>query len=172
MSNSRDPSASAAYVLGVPGEAVEKGLDAFTGAGRRFERKGTYHGADVYDDYAHHPDELRALLTTAKTLGYERVLCAFQPHTYSRTAALFDGFAAVLKLADITILADIYAARETDTLGMSSQKLAQHIPGAEYAGSLEAVTARLAELARPGDLILTVGAGDINLAGEALVTPG
>ena len=164
--------ASAAYVLGVPGEAVEKGLDAFTGAGRRFERKGTYHGADVYDDYAHHPDELRALLTTAKTLGYERVLCAFQPHTYSRTAALFDGFAAVLKLADITILADIYAARETDTPGMSSQKLAQHIPGAEYAGSLEAVTARLAELARPGDLILTVGAGDINLAGEALVTPG
>ena len=78
--------ASAAYVLGVPGTAVEEGLDAFTGAGRRFERKGTYHGADVYDDYAHHPDELRALLTMARTLGYQRVVCAFQPHTYTRTA--------------------------------------------------------------------------------------
>ncbi len=161
--------ASAAYVLGVPGSAVEEGLDAFTGAGRRFERKGTFHGADVYDDYAHHPDELRALLAMAKTLGYKRVICAFQPHTYTRTAALFDQFVEVLKLADMAVLAPIYAARETDTLGMSSEKLAREIPGAVSCGSLEEVTARLADLARPGDLILTVGAGDIYLAGEALV---
>lgn len=161
--------ASAAYVLGVPGSAVEEGLDAFTGAGRRFERKGTFHGADVYDDYAHHPDELRALLAMAKTLGYKRVICAFQPHTYTRTAALFDQFVEVLKLADTAVLAPIYAARETDTLGMSSEKLARKIPGAVSCGSLEEATARLADLARPGDLILTVGAGDIYLAGEALV---
>ncbi len=161
--------ASAAWVLGVPGSAVEEGLDAFTGAGRRFEKKGVFHGADVYDDYAHHPDELRALLTMAGTLGYQRIVCAFQPHTYTRTAALFDQFAEVLKLADVAVLAPIYAARETDTLGMSSEKLAKQIPEAIPCPSLEAVAGRLAELARPGDLILTVGAGDIYLAGESLL---
>lgn len=161
--------ASAAYVLGVPGAAVEEGLDVFTGAGRRFERKGTFHGADVYDDYAHHPDELRALLTMARTLGYQRIICAFQPHTYTRTAALFDRFVEVLKLADTAVLSPIYAARETDDLGMSSEKLAEKIPGAVSCGSLEEVTAQLADIAQPGDLILTVGAGDIYLAGEALV---
>ncbi len=161
--------ASAAWVLGAPGSAVEEGLDAFTGAGRRFEKKGVFRGADVYDDYAHHPDELRALLTMTRTLGYKRVVCAFQPHTYSRTAALFDGFVEALKLADAVVLADIYAARETDSLGMTSQKLAEKIPGAVCPGSLEGVTARLADMARPGDLILTVGAGNIFLAGEALV---
>ena len=161
--------ASAAWVLGVPGSAVEEGLDAFTGAGRRFEKKGEYNGADVYDDYAHHPDELRALLTMTKTLGYKRVICAFQPHTYTRTAALFDQFAEVLRLADAVVLAPIYAARETDDLGMSSEKLAAKIPGAVSCPRLEDVAARLAELARPGDLILTVGAGDIYRAGEALL---
>ena len=164
--------ASAAYVLGVPGSAVEEGLNAFTGAGRRFEKKGVYNGADVYDDYAHHPDELRALLAMAGTLGYKRIICAFQPHTYSRTAALFDQFTEVLRLADRVVLAPIYAARETDNLGMSSEKLAEKIPGAVCCGSLEETAARLAEMARPGDLILTVGAGDIYLAGEALLRKG
>ena len=157
------------YVLGAPGEAVERGLDTFTGAGRRFEKKGVYNGADVYDDYAHHPDELRALLTMAGTLGYQRVVCAFQPHTYTRTAALFDGFVDALKLAGLTVLAPIYAARETDTLGMSSQRLALEIPGAVCLDSLEETGRYLAKIARPGDLILTVGAGDIYLAGEAML---
>ena len=161
--------AAAAYVLGVPGKAVEEGLASFTGAGRRFEKKGVYHGADVYDDYAHHPDELRALLTMARTLDYERVICAFQPHTYTRTAALFDQFVEALELADVAVLAEIYAARETNDLGISSLDLARKIPGGTYCPDLEGVTARLAELARPGDLILTVGAGDIYLAGEALL---
>lgn len=164
--------AAAAYVLEVPGEAVEEGLACFTGAGRRFEKKGSCHGADVYDDYAHHPDELRALLTMAKTLGYQRVVCAFQPHTYTRTAAFFDDFVEALKLADVAVLAEIYAARETDTLGMSSRRLAEQIPGAVCCGSLEEVASQLAALAQPGDLILTVGAGDIYLAGEALVRKG
>ncbi|MDE6898589.1 MAG: UDP-N-acetylmuramate--L-alanine ligase, partial [Lawsonibacter sp.] len=164
--------AAAAYVLGVPGAAVEEGLNAFTGAGRRFEKKGVYHGADVYDDYAHHPDELRALLTMAKTLGYQRVICAFQPHTYTRTAALFDDFVEVLKLADIAVLAEIYAAREQNTMGISSLDLARRIPGAVFCPHLEGVTAQLADMAQPGDLILTVGAGDIYLAGEALVRRG
>ena len=164
--------ASAAWVLGVPGKAVEEGLNGFTGAGRRFERKGGYHGAEVYDDYAHHPDELRALLTMARSLGFRRLLCAFQPHTYSRTAALFNEFIAALRLADVVVLAEIFPARETDTLGMSSAKLAEFLPGAVCCASLEGVTAHLAELAQPGDLILTVGAGDIYLAGEALVEAG
>ena len=100
------PPPSAAYVLGLPGEAVERGLESFTGAGRRFEHKGTYHGAEVYDDYAHHPDELHALLTTAKGLGYQRLVVAFQPHTYTRTYKLFDRFVEELKLADLAVVAE------------------------------------------------------------------
>ncbi len=161
--------ASAAYVLGIPGSAVEEGLATFHGAGRRFERKGTFHGADVYDDYAHHPAELHALLTTAQSMGYERVICAFQPHTYTRTKALFDDFVRELQLPDVTILAEIYAAREKNDIGISSQDLAAKIPGAVYCSTLDQVADQLAELARPGDLILTVGAGDIFRAGEKLL---
>ena len=161
--------ASAAYVLGIPGSAVEEGLATFHGAGRRFERKGTFHGADVFDDYAHHPAELHALLTTAQSMGYERVICAFQPHTYTRTKALFDDFVRELQLPDVTILAEIYAAREKNDIGISSQDLAAKIPGAVYCSTLDQVADQLAELARPGDLILTVGAGDIFRAGEKLL---
>lgn len=156
-------------MLGVPGSAVEEGLASFTGAGRRFEKKGEFHGAMVYDDYAHHPDELHALLTMAKSLGYARVVCAFQPHTYTRTATLFQRFVQELKLADVAILAEIYAAREKNDLGISSKDLADQIPGAVYCPTLDEVTAKLRELAQPGDLLLTVGAGDIYLAGEALL---
>ncbi|MEG1918046.1 MAG: UDP-N-acetylmuramate--L-alanine ligase [Oscillospiraceae bacterium] len=161
--------ASVAYVQGLPGTAVEVGLADFTGAGRRFEHKGTYHGAEVYDDYAHHPGELHALLVTAKAMGYQRILCAFQPHTYSRTRALFDEFVAELQLPDVAILAEIYAARETNTIGISSADLCRHIPGSLYCSTLDKVTDALAGLAQPGDLILTVGAGDIYRAGEKLL---
>ena len=161
--------ASAAYVLGVPGEAVERGLDAFSGASRRFEHKGTYHGAEIYDDYAHHPDELHALLTTAKALGYQRLVVAFQPHTYTRTAKLFDRFVEELKLADLAVVAEIYAAREQNTLGISSADLCARIPGAIYCPTLEKVSEQLRQIAQPGDLILTVGAGDIYRVGEKLL---
>ena len=161
--------ASAAYVLGIPGQAVTRGLEDFHGAGRRFEHKGSYHGAAVYDDYAHHPAELHALLTTARSMGYERVICAFQPHTYTRTKALFDDFVRELQLPDITVLAEIYAAREQNVLGISSRDLAEKIPGSIYCSTLDKVTDTLAGLARPGDLILTVGAGDIFRAGEKLL---
>ena len=161
--------AAAALCLNVPGIAVAEGLKAFHGAGRRFEKKGEYNGAVVYDDYAHHPQELKALLTTVKQLGYKRVICAFQPHTYSRTHELFHDFVEVLKLPDQVVLAEIFAARETNTIGISSNDLAKEIPGAVFCPTLENVTDKLAELAQPGDLILTVGAGDIYLAGEALV---
>ena len=161
--------ASAAYALGLPGKAVEEGLAAFTGAGRRFEHKGTFNGAQVYDDYAHHPDELHALLTTARALPYKRLIVAFQPHTYSRTAKLFDRFVEELKLPDVTILAEIFAAREQNTLGISSSDLCRNIPGAVYCSTLDKVTEELRKAAQPGDLILTVGAGDIYRSGEKLL---
>ena len=164
--------AAAAYLLGVDGKAVEEGLAAFTGAGRRFEHKGTYHGAEVYDDYAHHPDEVEALLNAARPLPHQRLICAFQPHTYTRTAALFDDFVRVLRMPDKVVLAEIYAAREKNELGISSRDLAAQIPGAVYCSTLEQVTEELARLAQPGDMIITVGAGDIYRAGEMLLNRG
>ena len=160
--------AAAALTIDVPPAAIAEGLGTFGGAGRRFEYKGEFHGAKIYDDYAHHPGELNVLLNTAKTLGYQRVICAFQPHTYTRTNAFFGDFIRELKNADITLLAEIYAAREKNTVGISSRDVADHIPGAEYFATLAELTARLRELAQPGDLILTVGAGDIYTVGEAL----
>ena len=162
--------AAAAIALHFPAAAVEKGLSGFHGAGRRFEHKGDYHGAEVYDDYAHHPGELKALFAAARRLGYQRIICAFQPHTYSRTHALFHKFAQVLREPDITLLAEIFAARETNDIGISSRDLCREIPGSRYFATLPEVTACLRELARPGDLILTVGAGDIYTVGEALVS--
>ena len=161
--------AASAYVLGIDGKAVADGLATFTGAGRRFQYKGKFNGADVYDDYAHHPSELHALLTTVQKLGYQRVICAFQPHTYTRTHALFHEFAEELRLPDVTVLGEIYAAREKNDLGISSSDLAKEIPGAVYCSTLDKVTDALRRIACPGDLILTVGAGDIFRAGEKLV---
>ena len=164
--------ASAAYVLGIPGRAVKLGLEGFFGAGRRFECKGQCRGAKIYDDYAHHPAEIRALLEMTRSLGYDRVICAFQPHTYSRTKALFDDFVRELKKADLAVLTDIFAAREKNTAGVSSRDLAAEIPGALYCPSLREAEQCLMDLARPGDLILTVGAGDIYTVGEALARHG
>ena len=160
--------AAAALNMGVAPAAIAQGLHQYRGAQRRFEYKGEYHGAKIYDDYAHHPGEIHMLLQTAKTLGYDRVICAFQPHTYSRTKALFPDFVQELSQADITILAPVYAARETDTLGISSKSLAEKLPHGEYYDSFDLVEARLKELARPGDLILTVGAGDLYQVAERL----
>ena len=160
--------ASAAYLLGLPGSAVEEGLAAFRGAARRFEYKGSFHGADIFDDYAHHPDELHALLDSVRGLGYRRTIVAFQPHTYTRTIKLFDRFVEELKRPDIAILAEIYAAREANTQGISSADLCRNIPGSVYCSTLDKVTEQLASLAQPGDLILTVGAGDIYKVGEKL----
>ena len=161
--------ASAAYLLGVEGSAVSEGLGSFTGAKRRFEYKGEYKGAKIFDDYAHHPGELHALLSMARELGYKRIVCAFQPHTYSRTYALADDFIRELKSADCVVLAEIYAAREQNDVGISSKDLAEKIPGAVYCPTLERTAETLRSIAREGDLILTVGAGDIYKAGEKLL---
>lgn len=161
--------AGTAWLMNLPGDAVTRGLAAFTGADRRMQYKGKYNGADVYDDYAHHPDELAATIEAVRTMEYQRLVLAFQPHTYTRTNALFDDFVRELKKADLVILAEIYAARERNTIGISSADLVKHIPGAVYCATLPEVTKCLQDVAKEGDIILTVGAGDIFRAGEALL---
>ena len=133
------------------------------------EYKGQFNGADVYDDYAHHPGELAATINAVQTMGYKRIILAFQPHTYTRTKALFDDFVEQLKRPDVVVLAEIYAARERNTVGISSRDLLDQLPGGYYCATLPQVTEKLRQLAAPGDLILTVGAGDIYRAGEALL---
>ena len=158
-----------AWKLGIPGRAVTDGLKTFGGADRRMQYKGSYNGADIYDDYAHHPDELRATIEAVRTMKYDRVVIAFQPHTYTRTKALFDEFVKELSKADHLVLAEIYAARERNTFGISSRDLQEKLPGSVYCETLPQVTEYLRSIAAPGDVILTVGAGDIFRAGEALL---
>ena len=161
--------AGTAWMMGVPGECVSHGLATFSGAERRMQFKGKYNGADIYDDYAHHPDELAATISAIRTMDYKRVVVAFQPHTYTRTKALFNDFVRELRNVDHVVLAEIYAARERNTVGISSKDLADKIDGAVYCATLPEVTAYLKQIAREGDVILTVGAGDIFRAGEAML---
>lgn len=161
--------AAAAIFLGISPNAVKYGLAGFAGTERRFEFKGKFNGADVYDDYAHHPGELKALIDAIKPLGYKRTILVFQPHTYSRTAALFGEFVEQLRRPDLTFLAEIYAAREKNTLGISSQNLAKEIPNSMYFSNFDELEKSLRWTASPGDLIITVGAGDIYKIGERLV---
>ena len=160
---------AAAICLGIDSTAVTYGLAGFTGAGRRFEFKGKINGADVYDDYAHHPGELKALIDAVQPLGYKRVILVFQPHTYSRTRALFDDFVEQLRRPHITYLAEIYAAREQNTFGISSADLSKEIPNSMFFCTFEELETSLKFTAAPGDLILTVGAGDVYRLGEHLV---
>ncbi len=162
--------AAAALSCGASPDAVAAGLARFTGAARRFEFMGvTAGGALVYNDYAHHPSELRATLSAAKAFG-KRIVAVFQPHTYSRTAGLWEDFVHAFGDSDLTILADIYAARETDTCGVSSRLLAESIPNALYLPSFEAIGEYLLSSCGSGDLILILGAGDIVRLGGMLLT--
>lgn len=161
---------AAAEFLGVPGEAAERGLNKFTGSSRRFQLVGKMpNGATVVDDYAHHPSEMRATLSAAKEMGFDRILCAFQPHTYTRTKALFAEFVEALKLCDQAVLAPIYAAREQNTIGIYSSDLAKQVPGAVALDSFADIAAYLRREAGPNDLVLTMGAGNINEVGPMLV---
>ncbi len=168
--NVLDALAAAAVSLqcGIPPKQVAEGLSLFSGAGRRMDYRGkTAAGADVYDDYAHHPTEITTTLSAALSMDHRRVYCVFQPHTYSRTKELFADFAKALALPGITevLLADIYSARETDTRGMSSALLAEAVNG--QGGHCRAIASR-EEIARilrsecgEDDMILVMGAGDI-----------
>ena len=155
--------ASAARLCGVSPQQIARGLGEFCGIHRRMEYKGTLpSGAVVYDDYGHHPDEIRATLAGARELGFERVLCAYQPHTYSRTAGLLNEFATAFADADRVLFADIYAAREENLWGVTSQTLADRIgEKACYCGSFDAVAESIKKEAHNGDLVIVMGAGDI-----------
>jgi UDP-N-acetylmuramate--alanine ligase len=161
--------AAAAWANGLPGQAVEKGLSGFTGAGRRMEHIGTVNGAELYDDYAHHPSEVTAALAAARQMGGRRTVCIFQPHTYTRAKAFFEEYAVALSGFDKVYLADIYAAREADPGDISSRMLAERIPGAFYAESFKQLAEAVLDDTRPGDMILTMGAGNINEMGKLLM---
>lgn len=161
--------AASAISLGCSPAAVRYGLAGFVGANRRFEFKGKYNGADIYDDYAHHPAELKALMDAVLPLGYRRVMVVFQPHTYTRTHAFFDEFLEQLRRADVCYLAEIYAAREQNTIGISSADLAKEIPNALFFADNDTLVKSLRAAASPGDIILTVGAGDVYRIGEKLL---
>lgn len=163
--------AAAMEACGIRWEAILSGLSHYIGAGRRMERKGEINGAVVYDDYGHHPTEVRATLEGAKTLcsaAHEdgRLICVFQPHTYSRTASLYPQFLTAFDAADEVILIDIYAARESNEYGVSSEKMAADINArtpdkARYCASPAEAADLLRALARAGDSIVIMGAGDI-----------
>lgn len=160
-----------ASFLGVKGEQAADGLGQFKGSSRRFELTGhTPGGAMVVDDYAHHPSEMRATLHTARQMNFKRIFCAFQPHTYTRTKSLFPEFVEALGLCDQAVLAPIYAAREQNTVGISSDDLAREIAGAVSLHSFEEIADYLRREAGEGDLILTMGAGDIYKVGQMLVS--
>ncbi len=162
--------ASAATIcLGCSPSAIRYGLAGFAGANRRFEFKGKFNGADIYDDYAHHPRELQVLLDAVEPLGYRRVIVVFQPHTYSRTKAFFREFVEQLKRPDFCYLAEIYAAREKNTLGISSADLAKELPNGQFFADNAELEKTLRAVASPGDIILTVGAGDVYTIGERLL---
>ncbi|MET3142685.1 UNVERIFIED_ORG: UDP-N-acetylmuramate--alanine ligase [Arthrobacter sp. UYEF10] len=159
-----------ALELGVDAEAAAGALAHFSGASRRFELKGEARGVRVYDDYAHHPTEVRAALTAARSVaGGHRVHVLFQPHLFSRTREFATEFAAALNLADTALVLDIYPAREDPIPGVTSQLIVEHLAaGGRLVESGKAVAA-LTDVAGPGDIILTVGAGDVTAFGPQVV---
>jgi UDP-N-acetylmuramate--alanine ligase len=159
-------------ILGLPLESVQRSTAAFHGARRRFQPVGEAAGVTVMDDYAHHPTEVRATLAAARErFPGRRLVVLFQPHTYTRTQYLLDGFRTCFADCDVLLIAETYAAREEPSAGMTAQQLAPEIesPEARYAGTLEESAAALAELLRAGDVFFTIGAGDVEKVGPMVV---
>ena len=154
--------------LGIDKESVLRGLTGFHGTKRRFEAKGEVNGARIVDDYAHHPTEIKATLTAAARCEHNDIWCIFQPHTYTRTKTLFDDFVDALTGDFHTIITDIYAAREKDTGLVSAKDLADRIKGSVYIKEFAEIEDYIRKNAKPGDLILTVGAGNVVEIGEHL----
>ena len=161
------------HLLGLSEEVIIKGLGSFTGTDRRFQYKGEVAGVTIVDDYAHHPTEIEATLHAAHNYPHKKLWCVFQPHTYTRTKALLPEFAKALSLADHVVVADIYAARETDTLGISSEDLQKRIQElgtpCEYFPTFDEIENYLLSNCQEGDLLITMGAGDVVNIGEHLL---
>lgn len=162
-----------AEFMGIEYKDIASGLCDFNGTDRRFQFRGTVKGINIVDDYAHHPTEIRATMQAAANYPHNKLYVAFQPHTFSRTKAFFDDFAKALSMADEVLLADIYAARETDDLGVSSKKLAEAIQtngtNACYFSSFDEIENYVLDNCSPGDLLITMGAGDIVKVADTLV---
>lgn len=161
------------HLLGLSEEVIIKGLGSFPGTDRRFQYKGEVAGVTIVDDYAHHPTEIEATLHAAHNYPHKKLWCVFQPHTYTRTKALLPEFAKALSLADHVVVADIYAARETDTLGISSEDLQKRIQElgtpCEYFPTFDEIENYLLSNCQEGDLLITMGAGDVVNIGEHLL---
>ena len=159
--------------LAVADAAIRGGLERFHGTDRRFQYKGKIGDVTIIDDYAHHPTEIAATLSAAANYPHKKLWVVFQPHTYTRTKALFDDFVKALSAADHVVLADIYAAREKDTLGISSNDLCEAIKSygtfADYFGSFDEIENFLLQNCSPGDLLITMGAGDIVKVADSLL---
>ncbi len=157
-----------ALKLGIDFETIKKGIKDFTGANRRFEYKGMYKGAEIIDDYAHHPIELETTLKSAQKKNAKRTFIVFQPHTYTRTRELLGDFVNTLKKAENLVVIDIYAAREKNPGNISPKDITDKIPGSKYISSMKATVKFFESELKEGDLLITVGAGDVYKIGEAL----
>ena len=159
---------AAARKVGISTEAIAKGIASFPGSIRRFERIAVVNGITIVDDYAHHPAEISATLNAAKMLGFKRIVAVHQPFTYSRTATLLDDFAESLKIADKVVLTEIMGSREKNTFNVYSSDLAAKIPNCTLTPEFPECVEYLKNNAQEGDLIITLGCGDIYKVAKAL----
>lgn len=160
--------AAAAQYSGVSAEGIAKGLDEFKGAGRRFEKYGEYNGITIVDDYGHHPAEIAATLKTAKGMSFKRVWAVHQPFTYSRTFILMDDFAKALSIADKVVLTEIMGSREKNTYNVYAKDLCDKIDGCVWFPEFEQVADYVYKNAEEGDLIITLGCGDVYKAARLI----
>jgi len=159
--------------LNVPADLIRAGLANFAGVGRRFEIKGVHGGVTLVDDYGHHPAEIRATLEAARGCGYKRLLVFFQPHRYTRTQALWEDFRRSFNQADMLVVTEIYAAGESPVEGITGERLAEAISAAGhknvvFTSTMQAGMEFMLREARPGDAVLTIGAGSVGRVLEQL----
>lgn len=161
--------AAAAHSLGISPESICRSLQAFTGVHRRFEMLGKFGGVTVADDFAHHPTELKAVLSSAMKMGYRQVWAVFQPHTFSRTYTFLEDFAQALSIPDHLVMTEILAVREENTYNIHTSDLAAKVPGSRWFQSFDEIAGYVMDHAQPGDLILTLGGGDIYKCANLMV---
>ncbi len=161
--------AAVAHHLGVSPCDIASALNTFTGVHRRFEVLGKPQEITIADDFAHHPTEITSVLTAASKMGFKRVIAVFQPHTYSRTADFLDEFATALSIADITVLSEILAVREVNTRNIHSEDLAAKIENCICLRTFEEITDCIEKIAQPGDLVLTMGGGNVYVCANMIL---
>ena len=160
---------AAAHQIGVEPAKIAEAMGKFGGAGRRFEIHGTVGGVTIADDYAHHPEEITATLNAAQDMGFNKVWAVFQPFTYSRTKMLLDDFATSLQIADRVVMTEIMGSREVNTIGIYPKDLAEKIPGSVWFDTFDEVEEYVMSHAESGDLVITMGCGDVYKIAKSIV---